>query len=71
MSRSAAIVGAGIGGLAAAALLAKAGNRVTVFEQAEYAGGKAASVRLGAYRFDTVPLLFTLPVVFRAFFARL
>ena len=71
MSRSAAIVGAGIGGLAAAALLAKAGNRVTVFEQAEYAGGKAASVRLGAYRFDMGPSLFTLPEVFRAFFARL
>ena len=71
MSKSAAIVGAGLGGLAAAALLAKAGNRVTVFEQAGQTGGKAASLRLGAYRFDTGPSLFTLPEVFRAFFARL
>lgn len=71
MNRTAAIVGAGIGGLAAAALLAKAGNRVTVFEQAGYAGGKAASVQLGAYRFDTGPSLLTMPEVFRAFFARL
>ena len=71
MSRNVAIVGAGIGGLAAAALLAKAGHRVTVFEQAAQAGGKAASVELGGYRFDTGPSLFTLPDVFRAFFERL
>ena len=71
MSRNVAIVGAGIGGLAAAALLAKAGHRVTVFEQAAHAGGKAASVELGGYRFDTGPSLFTLPEVFRAFFERL
>jgi phytoene desaturase len=71
MSRTVAIVGAGIGGLAAAALLAKAGHRVTVFEQAAQAGGKAASVDLGGYRFDTGPSLFTLPDVFRAFFERL
>lgn len=71
MKRTVAIVGAGIGGLAAATLLAKAGSRVTVFEQAEHIGGKAASVQLGEYRFDTGPSLFTLPEVFRAFFARL
>lgn len=71
MSKAVAIVGAGIGGLAAAALLAKAGHRVTVFEQAAQAGGKAASVELGGYRFDTGPSLFTLPEVFRAFFERL
>lgn len=71
MSKRVAIVGAGIGGMAAAALLAKAGHQVTVFEQADQAGGKAASVRLGGYRFDTGPSLLTLPEVFRAFFARL
>lgn len=71
MSKSVAIVGAGIGGLAAAALLAKAGHRVTVFEQAAQAGGKAASLQLGGYRFDTGPSLLTLPDVFRAFFERL
>lgn len=71
MSRTVAVVGAGIGGLAAAALLAKAGRRVAVFEQAPYAGGKAASMQLGGFRFDTGPSLFTLPHFFRDFFARL
>lgn len=71
MNRTVAIVGAGIGGLAAAARLAHAGARVTVFEQAAQAGGKATSTTLGGYRFDTGPSLFTLPEVFRAFFERL
>lgn len=71
MRKTVALVGAGIGGLAAAARLAHAGARVTVFEQADQAGGKAASTTLGGYRFDTGPSLFTLPEVFRAFFERL
>ena len=71
MKKTVAVVGAGIGGLAAAALLARAGNRVTVFERAGTAGGKAASAQLGEFRFDTGPSLLTLPEVFSAFFARL
>ena len=71
MSRTVAVVGAGLGGLAAAALLARAGHRVTVFEQAAQAGGKAASLQLDGYRFDTGPSLLTLPDMFRAFFERL
>lgn len=67
----AAVVGAGIGGLAAAALLAKDGWETDVYERLPYAGGKAASLRLGDYRFDTGPSLFTMPWVFRDFFARL
>lgn len=69
--RRVGVVGAGIGGLSAAALLAKEGYEVEVFERLPYAGGKAASVVLGGYRFDTGPSLFTMPWVFRDFFARL
>lgn len=66
-----AVVGAGLGGLASAALLAKAGYSVDVFDRLPYAGGKAGSRTIGAYRFDTGPSLFTMPWVFEDFFASL
>jgi phytoene desaturase len=65
------VVGAGIGGLSAAALLAKAGCAVDLYERRQETGGKAASIQLGGYRFDTGPSLFTMPWVFDDFFAAL
>ncbi len=70
-SKRAAVIGAGIGGLSAAALLAHAGWEVDLYERLPSAGGKAGSRTLGAYRFDTGPSLFTMPWVFRAFFESL
>jgi phytoene desaturase len=62
------VIGAGVGGLTAAARLAAAGHRVTVFEQADTVGGKLGryerSTPEGAFRFDTGPSLLTLPQVF-------
>ncbi|MBR9922199.1 MAG: phytoene desaturase [Bacteroidetes bacterium] len=56
------IIGAGIGGLATALRLsAKAGFEVDVFEANSYPGGKLSEFRLGEYRFDAGPSLFTMP----------
>lgn len=46
------IIGAGIGGLSAAALLANAGYHVTVFESQAYPGGCAGTFNHAGYRFD-------------------
>ncbi|WP_375416851.1 1-hydroxycarotenoid 3,4-desaturase CrtD [uncultured Hymenobacter sp.] len=60
----AAIIGAGVAGLAAAVRLAVAGHPVTVFEGAASFGGKMQQFSLpGGYRFDAGPSLFTLPAL--------
>ncbi|MCW0483223.1 1-hydroxycarotenoid 3,4-desaturase CrtD [Gaoshiqia sediminis] len=61
MKLKAGIIGAGIGGLAAAIRLARLGYQVEVFEQSARAGGKLNEFRQDGFRFDTGPSLFTLP----------
>ncbi len=63
-SGNAAVIGGGLGGIAAAIRLAAAGRRVTLFEQSETLGGKANTTTINGYRFDTGPSLLTLPEVF-------
>ncbi len=64
-----AVVGAGLGGLAAAVRLAAGGCEVELFEKGTGPGGKAGSLELSGYRFDTGPSLFTLPQVFEELLA--
>jgi phytoene desaturase len=63
------VVGAGVGGLAAAVRLAAQGHELVVLEQTEAPGGKAGRRELDGFRFDTGPSLLTLPQVFRELFA--
>lgn len=55
------VIGAGIGGIAAALRLKKKGYQVTVLEANSYAGGKLHAIDLDGYRFDLGPSLFTMP----------
>jgi phytoene desaturase len=63
------VIGAGMGGLAAAARLAALGHRVTVAEQADTHGGKLGVLRRDGFTFDTGPSLLTMPGVYRDLFA--
>ncbi len=62
------VIGAGVGGLAAAARLAALGHRVTVCEAADQIGGKLGLYERDGFRFDTGPSLLTMPEVFRDLF---
>ncbi|MGF7160566.1 phytoene desaturase [Rhodoligotrophos appendicifer] len=67
-ARSVAVVGAGLGGLAAACTLAARGHSVTVFDKNEWIGGKAAVLQENGYRFDMGPTILTVPgVLYRIF----
>jgi phytoene desaturase len=65
------IVGAGIGGIATAARLAKAGCRVTVFEKNEIPGGRVGQLKLDGYTFDTGATLMLMPDVYAETFTAL
>ncbi len=64
-----AVVGAGLGGLAAAARLHAAGHQVTVYERSPSVGGKLATYSRDGFRFDTGPSLLTLPQLFAELYA--
>jgi len=64
------VVGGGIGGLAAAALLGRAGHRVTVLEANGWLGGKSRRIELDGQRVDTGPAIVTFPGVWDEFLGR-
>jgi phytoene dehydrogenase-like protein len=54
-ARDVAVVGGGLGGLAAAALLARGGCAVTVYERSKQLGGRAHTSEVGGFRFNLGP----------------
>jgi diapolycopene oxygenase len=58
-----AIIGGGLGGLAAACTLAGRGHQVTLLEKNAWLGGKAAVLEERGFRFDMGPTILTVPQV--------
>ncbi|REK15557.1 MAG: phytoene desaturase [Planctomycetota bacterium] len=69
MEADVVVVGAGLGGLAAASTLAARGYQVTVVERNAWLGGKSAVLEDRGYRFDMGPTILTLPSVLRRVFS--
>jgi phytoene desaturase len=62
------VVGAGLGGLSAAAHLVGDGHDVTVVERGHVPGGRAGRLSLGGYHFETGPTVLTMPdIIERSF----
>ncbi len=59
------VIGAGLGGLAAAIKLAARGRPVEIYERADQPGGKAGIVTIDGVEVDTGPSVLTLPQVLR------
>lgn len=62
------VIGAGLGGLAAAIRLAAQGRQVLVLEKNERVGGKLNLLHEAGYTFDTGPSLLTMPWVIEELF---
>ncbi|MCC6000346.1 MAG: phytoene desaturase [Pararhodobacter sp.] len=57
----AVVIGAGLGGLAAAMRLGARGWRVTVIDRLDRPGGRGSSISQGGHRFDLGPTIVTVP----------
>lgn len=62
------VIGAGVAGLATAALLARDGKKVTVVDKLEEVGGRAGSLTEAGFRWDTGPSWYLMPEAFDHFF---
>ncbi|KAI9835384.1 MAG: hypothetical protein M1819_002301 [Sarea resinae] len=62
--KTAIVVGAGVGGVATAARLAKEGFKVTVIEKNDFTGGRCSLIHHDGHRFDQGPSLLLLPGFF-------
>lgn len=69
MKKRIAIIGAGFGGLSAAAYLSRDGYDVTVFEKNNQPGGRAIVYKSKGFTFDMGPSWYMMPDVFDDFFS--
>ncbi len=63
------VIGAGVGGIAAAARLAAVGYAVTVLEKNALPGGRCGRLTVDGYTFDTGATIFLMPDLYRRVFA--
>ncbi|MEX2477336.1 MAG: phytoene desaturase family protein [Gracilimonas sp.] len=63
------VIGAGLGGLSVACLLAAKGHKVSVFEKNSSVGGKMNQIEAKGFRFDTGPSLLTMPFILEKLFS--
>ena len=65
----AVVIGAGLGGLAAAMRLGAKGYAVTVLDKLDRVGGRGSSITQEGHRFDLGPTIVTMPKVFESLWA--
>ena len=68
-SNTAIVIGAGLGGLAAAMRLGAKGYAVTVLDRLDQPGGRGSSVTQDGHRFDLGPTIITVPQVYEELWA--
>ena len=68
MNKTVSIIGSGFSALSAACYLAKAGNKVTIFEKNKTIGGRARQLKKKGFTFDIGPTWYWMPDVFERFF---
>ncbi len=66
---AALVIGAGLGGLAAAMRLGAKGYRVTVIDRLDSLGGRGSAITENGHRFDLGPTIVTVPQSLRELFA--
>jgi phytoene desaturase len=68
MSKKVVIIGAGVGGLATACILAQSGYDVSIYEKNNQPGGRAGIFKANGFTFDTGPSWYLMPEIFEHFF---
>ena len=69
LGNSAIVIGAGLGGLAAAMRLGAKGYKVTVIDRLDVPGGRGSAIWKDGHRFDLGPTIVTVPQLYRELWA--